>query len=139
MALPSSGVVGVVVCVRRAYRSAVGGGGGLSWKRWGRGGSRRGRAGARGRVGGVGWMGEVGWCGKGARLDDRLVSHLRRRDPTPRILGIDTGGVSGVVTFWLEYELRKNRDLGRPGVALGRPWVAPGSPWGDLGSPRGEP
>ena len=40
------------------------------------------------------------------RLDDRLVSHLRRRDPTPRILGIDVGGVSGVVTFWLKYEFR---------------------------------
>ena len=40
------------------------------------------------------------------RLDDRLVSHLSRRDPTPRIFGIDAGGVSGVVTFWLKYELQ---------------------------------
>ena len=40
------------------------------------------------------------------RLDDRLVSHLRRRDPTPHILGIDAGGVSGVVTFCLKYELQ---------------------------------
>ena len=39
-------------------------------------------------------------------MDDRLVSHLRRRDPTPRIFGIDAGGVSGVVTFWLKYEFQ---------------------------------
>ena len=40
------------------------------------------------------------------RLDDRLVSHLSRRDSAPRIFGIDAGGVSGVVTFCLKYELQ---------------------------------